>query len=165
MHWPLLRARLVIHLNAFQLHHLGLPPCSCCSHIARHKIQPHRISVGINFPVQQEEAVTAGKGALSRLLTETCHVASKCQAHSNLQASGTNARKNAAHMSAPPPRPRLTMEPRSLWNRAVADNGGLLPAARLFTIYFENMLLLPQEAPHLKAVEVWEMGRNKMGAK
>lgn len=25
------------------------------------------------------------------------------------------------------------------------------------------MLLLPQEAPHLKAVDVWEMGRNKMG--
>lgn len=50
-----------------------------------------------------------------------------------------------------------------LVNRAVADNRGLLPAARLFTIYFENVLLLCQEAPHLKAVDVWEMGRNKMG--
>lgn len=50
-----------------------------------------------------------------------------------------------------------------LVNRAVADNGGMLPAARLFTSYFENTLLLPQEAPHLKAVDVWEMSRNKNG--
>lgn len=50
-----------------------------------------------------------------------------------------------------------------LLNRAVADNRGLLPAARLFTIYLESVILLPQEALHLKAADVWEMGRNKMG--
>lgn len=81
--------------------------------------------------------------------------------HSSLQASGSNDQHRARVGTSASPWAHNN-NAALLVNRAVADSRGLLPAARLFTIYFENVLLLPQEAPHLKAVDAWEMGHIKM---
>lgn len=78
--------------------HLGLLPCSCHSRAARHKIKPPHVSVATgrnfkmrqNFPAQQEEAATAGKGSLARIQTETWYMTSERQAHSASQTPRTD---------------------------------------------------------------------------
>lgn len=74
--------------------------------------------------------------------------------HSSLQASGSNDQHRARVGTSASPWAHNN-NAALLVNRAVADSRGLLPAARLFTIYFENV-------PHLKAVDAWEMGHIKM---
>lgn len=142
----------------FNLHHLGLLRKDCLSHVARHKIKPHRVSVatrGINFPVQQEEAVTAGQGALSQILTETCHITSKHRAQSPLQASGTNALTSCTCR-------HLRLAFGSLWTVLLLTMAACYPLPVFLRSISRRCSYCPKRRRTSRLWMFWEMGRNKM---